>query len=290
MSILNNDVLVNAIRKDDDNALDHLLRHIDPNSTTKGGEPLLMLASAHGSHAAAKRLLAAGADVNMPSPAGETAIFWLEFRPDDLKMLDLLIKAGADLNQKTVFGETPLMRISRAAGTTPEMIRRMVASGADVNAEAPDGLTAVLAATCYGNTGVLDALLSAGARPNQSNPLALPPLVVAVEDGMRDKALRLIEAGANVNSSNPDNGQTPLMLAVAADDKALVRVLLDAEADVGAKDRLGNSALEIARQKSDGVMIELLESASEQGGAAQKPNASLSNDEIYQYEMEPPHG
>jgi ankyrin repeat protein len=58
-------------------------------------------------------------------------------------------------------------------------------------------------------------------------------------------AVLLIRHGANVNSANRD-GSTPLMAAVARGSDVIVTALLDAGAQVTAKDKTGQTALDIA--------------------------------------------
>lgn len=53
-----------------------------------------------------------------------------------------------------------------------------------------------------------------------------------VASGFRNALARLIEAGADIEAPNKYNGFTPLLTAVEYNDEALVRMLLDAGADV----------------------------------------------------------
>ena len=58
-------------------------------------------------------------------------------------------------------------------------------------------------------------------------------------------AVLLIRQGANVNSANRD-GSTPLMAAATRGSDVIVKALLDAGAQVTAKNKTGQTALDIA--------------------------------------------
>ena len=67
------------------------------------------------------------------------------------------------------------------------------------------------------------------------------PLVLAARDVKPDVLKVLIDAGADVNTAN-DNGVTALMNAARDEDIEKVRLLLHAGADVNAKDKEGETA------------------------------------------------
>ena len=71
-----------------------------------------------------KVLIAAGANVNIKSHDGETALM----RAPTAELTKLLIDAGADVNAKDVLGETALMK-----ARTAEETKLLIAAGADIN-------------------------------------------------------------------------------------------------------------------------------------------------------------
>lgn len=145
----------------------------------------------------------------------------------DVASAALLVDAGAALNDAAADGNTPLV-LATFSGHG-EVARLLLARGADANA-AGAGYTALHAAAMRGDVETTDALLAHRADPNarltRGSPVrrfasqwALPqtflgatPLFVAA--AYREAAVvgRLVAAGADVNASSA-SGLTPLLVA-----------------------------------------------------------------------------
>jgi ankyrin repeat protein len=89
----------------------------------------------------ARILLAAKAEVN---PKGPFLISPLMHALEDLEMVKLLIAHGADVNQKNFRGATALM--GAAVGKDVAVVKYLIEKGADVKARDQDGYTALMAA------------------------------------------------------------------------------------------------------------------------------------------------
>jgi ankyrin repeat protein len=89
----------------------------------------------------ARILLAAKAEVN---PKGRFYVSPLMHALHELEMVKLLIAHGADVNQKNVRGITALM--GAAVGTDAAVVKYLIEKGADVKARDEDGHTALMAA------------------------------------------------------------------------------------------------------------------------------------------------
>jgi hypothetical protein len=91
---------------------------------------------------------------------------------------------------------------------------------------------------------------------------SIPPLLQAAFDGEVETVRKLIAAGANVNLLFPD--ETPLMAAARhgydAEHKEIVRILLDAGANINATDQYGSSAVRLAQRKGLNDMVNYLTS------------------------------
>ncbi|MDE1977630.1 MAG: ankyrin repeat domain-containing protein, partial [Elusimicrobia bacterium] len=87
------------------------------------------------------------------------------------------------------------------AATTPGAVKLLAASGADVNAQADNGWTALMAAASQNAAGMVRALLSAGADPALKNAKSETAAAIARADGYAAVG-RTIEA-ASAAASKP---------------------------------------------------------------------------------------
>lgn len=100
-------------------------------------------------------------------------------------------------------------------------------------------------AVVQGNLDAIRQHVSAGSNLNAKEPTGgCTPLMVAALYGQARAANLLIEAGANINARN-NNGGTALHLAALFCRTRSVRLLLDKGADVTVKDIKGDTALDI---------------------------------------------
>lgn len=116
-------------------------------------------------------------------------------------------------------------------------VQRLITAGADVNAVAEGGWTALMKA-CY----------------NAEQDRGHPEVVKA-----------LIDAGANIEAPI-GYGVRPLMLAAGYGEAGVVEVLLQAGADVLAKNEGGYTALMMVKQKNYVDVINLLHEAEQLAG------------------------
>ena len=238
----------------------------DAEETDLGGYTALLFAARHGAVDAARRLLAAGANVDDTAPDGRGAL------------------------------------LLAAHGGHAGFVRFLLAAGANPNASAA-GYTALHAAVLQGDPGMVEALLAAGARPDAQvveatrvtrngqvlmigdHLLGATPFALAAKFAEGGIMRALLAAGAD-GVLPLRNGWTPLMLASGASwrygvwdrrDRALhrdfafqaehadeegtldaVRAALDAGGDVDAVDETGATALHHVADKGFGRVVELL--------------------------------
>ncbi|MGH7973504.1 MAG: ankyrin repeat domain-containing protein, partial [Limisphaerales bacterium] len=199
---------------------------VDVNSRDGDGNTLLMEAAVYGSTADLDFLLAHGANVNVANEAGHTAV--MRAMPD-LAKIKLLVEHGANLNAATVDGTTPLM-VAAGIRTDGEVVRYLIAKGADLRATDSFGSDAVMTASFWGADGNLKILLEAGASGKERRKIGGPPKqrAAGITSGVVDRALRALD------------GSTALMDAAEGGCEACVRLLLQRGAD--AKSRTGSGA------------------------------------------------
>ena len=274
----------------------------DPNAPlTPSGDTALMLAARTGKTDAVRLLIESRADVNAKENwGGTTALMWA-VAERHTEAARLLIAAGADVNARSHYVAaangrgfegrtpsaqrteekaeefasgwlTPLMFASRDGSL--ELCRILVGAGADVNAVAGDGKTALALAVFNGNYDVASFLVESKADVNKADAQRFTPLFWAVDRRNMETAPNfpwmvtidpmplirmLLDAGANPNAlvNNTPRGRmregsprivfaTALMRAAFAADLELVKLLLERGADPTIVSRDGETMVSAA--------------------------------------------
>jgi ankyrin repeat protein len=274
----------------------------DPNAPlTPARDTALMLAARTGKTDAIRLLLEAGADINAQEIwGGTTALMWA-VAEGHAEAARLLASAGADVNARSHYVAaangrgfegrtpsasrteekveefasgwlTPLMFAARDGGV--ELARILVGAGADVDAVAGDGKTALALAIFNGNYDVASFLVDHEADVNKADAQRFTPLFWAVDRRNMETAPNfpwmvttdpmplirtLLDAGANPNAlvnSTPRGRMregsprivfaTALMRAAFAADLELVKLLLERGADPAIVSRDGETMVSAA--------------------------------------------
>jgi ankyrin repeat protein len=147
----------------------------------------------------------------------------------DLTAVKALLKAGAnaDFRRESV-GDTPLMAAS-AKGHL-DVVRTLLAGGAQVNARSANGGTALLDAARPGHLTIVNVLLTAGADVNAGNTHRETALQAAAGGGHLRVVETLLAAGAKVNTRNRES-QNALSMAAGGGHLEVVKALVAAKAD-----------------------------------------------------------
>ncbi len=106
-----------------------------------------------------------------------------------------------------------------------------IAAGAEVNARAADGTTALVIAARADDIRNLDMLLKYGADPNLTSPGEGNALAAAARRGQLRSVIALVEHGARINEIAPGVG-TPLAASVRTGQYEVVKYLVEHGADV----------------------------------------------------------
>lgn len=176
------------------------------------GSTALMTAAQFGSAGTVKALLGAGADKEIKNKDGETALL-VAATSGRLEVVKLLIASGADINAKSTDGSTAL--IAAVAGGQPgvaQVVKALVDAGEPVDGVNNDGATALMFACQYDGIDVVRELIAAGANVNAKDSYELTPLLWAMSNGQStgiDVVKALIAAGADVNARG-SNGKDAL--------------------------------------------------------------------------------
>ena len=142
-------------------------------------------------------------------------------------------------------------------------VRALLDQGADVEAAAGDGGTALQWAVHEGRAELVELLLGAGADVTATNRYGVGPAALAAENGSASILGRLLDAGADPHATMP-GGETLLMTAARTGDADTVRVLLARGVDPNARENAkGQTALMWAAANNNAAAIHVL---AEQGG------------------------
>ncbi len=192
-----------------------------------------------------RRLLAAGADPNLPASRhyqrGQLTPFQLALKHGALETAELLLAQGVDLDQRNGDRKTALMLATEQAARDDDLtlLVWLLELGADPNAaEYEFQRTPLTLAAEYNRVGLIDYLVQAGAEVDRNYAL-----LTAVGRGRVEAARRLLELGADPNKMkrteiSPDwtSEEFPLMKAI--DNPAMVQLLLEHGAKVDVKVRV----------------------------------------------------
>ena len=251
-----NDAYYAAIRANDLARVQVLLKQgADANAKDARGVTPLMQAAIVGSPEAMKLLLDNGADPNASNTSGSTALM---FSVTDIAKVRLLVDRGANVNAASKFGRTPLL-LAALSDRSADIVRLLLAKGADVKATDGFKTTALIAAAAGDDTDTIRQLVDAGLDVNAMNFAGFTPLMTSASQGNLAAVKLLLAKGANVNVVSGDGSfqkvkvgvialgnWTALLLAVPAGPTELVKALLDAGASVNVKDVRGMTPLMLA--------------------------------------------
>ena len=251
-----------AVLEDDDRGvLEGIAAGASLNQVNTDGETPILVASRLGHERIVRILLDAGANADTrKAPLFATALYWAVVQGHTAIAL-LLIERGANVSIMTAERDSPLLAATRHNHT--DIALALLQAGARPNSVDRFGDTPLWNAIARGNRAVVRALLRAGADPNLAHEDdGRTPLLAAVDGGQRKIVKLLLNAGADPNRAD-EEGTTPLMVVENAE---IAQALLARGAQRGARNRAGQTALDIARQKGRGEIVRLLEEAA--GGEA----------------------
>ncbi|MYD15240.1 MAG: hypothetical protein F4X00_16725, partial [Gemmatimonadetes bacterium] len=234
----------------------------DPNDM-EWGPPLHLAARSTPDPAVIALLLSSGADANAPNWDGWTPLHAAAESNALAEVAGRLLDAGADPNARNREGVTPL-HLAAHQNENPDIVTTLVQAGADPNSRGPDGLTPLhmtWQATSAFAPGVVRELLRLGAAGLARDDLgrAADPTrcgywntAAFARIAVRADFARCLEQGADLfdRDDNPlnsrDGGYTVLHHATANEDASVIPFLVEAGADLEARNDRGLMPLHVA--------------------------------------------
>lgn len=240
----------------------------------------------------ARRMIAAGADVNAAYDEYENRSLLDVSYQGNLDLVKMLVEAGADVNLSDGSGVVPLVRAIVSWHETDEVVKYLIECGANVNAcegeswtpleaavheNASDivkillkaganpqifsekGEYSLVTAADWGYVDIVKMLLDAGANPNFSRSENCTPLIAACRWGHDEAAALLLQAGANPNVIDSDFGDSLLMQAAEDGNPKCVKLILGLGVDVNHRNHDGETALLYAvNRRLPHIVLDLL--------------------------------
>ena len=219
--------------------------------------------------AIANLLLEAGADVNQRGARDRTPLHAAAGSGDGTALARGLLERGADVDARDLLGRTPLHAATSSGWGDGDgrMVSLLAEAGADVNARSASGATPLHGAVRFGGPVIAERLLELGADPtlrDDSSRVADPLncenwntrafVTMAGADIVAACLASGAEPGAatgrlrGFHSAGMPGATTLHLASAAARDTAVITVLLEAGADLLARDEAGHQPLHRAAQ------------------------------------------
>ena len=261
----------------------YLQEEIDINSQEDFGSTALHAAANSGRKDIVEFLIGKGADVDPKDTWGLTPLYYAAIHNYE-DIANLLLAKGADVNAKDEDGTYTYTLLYYAIwDNSKDAVKLLISKGAKVNVKDGNGHTPLDFAIWDNNRDMVELLIDKGADVNAEDKDGYTPMYWATMEGNKDvvellttkgaapisaihlaaragdlaKVKSLIEAGAEVNAKDK-GGQTPLFAAALADNDDVAKFLIAKGADVNARDTNGWTPLHGASERGRKGGVELL--------------------------------
>ncbi|MFC1855687.1 ankyrin repeat domain-containing protein [Thermodesulfobacteriota bacterium] len=230
---------------------------MDPNSRDRSeGATVLMMMTKKGNTKVVKMLVDAGADVNAVNNSGDTALLTaVSANKNDI--VELLLKGGADTTLLNEKNETALHVAARTGNAV--IIKTLLDAGVDINMDAK-GITPIMLAGISGNDNAIKLFLD----KSKNDDVKLKGLSRALFNAVNVNSIKgvklFLDFGADPSAykGNEDKYRSPVISATVKDYNDIVKLLVDAGANVNHLDRYNESVLMIAFEKRKMVAAKII--------------------------------
>jgi ankyrin repeat protein len=255
-----------------------------PKAVAPSGITPLMAAAEEGHTDVCTMLLDAGADPNQQDTNGKTALMHLVENGRSKIDTNLMYSTGINVDEPIFSADTPAAIIRQWAEEGDAAIAQaLLAKNADLEVRDKQGYTALMKAATDSSPGVVQVLAEAGADINTMNTAGHNALMQVILNGRLPRAQRFVrqsqssliamkklsdlyatkESHAEYAKikSRTEKDNTEAIQTATAQDIAVIKVLLAASVDRNAKDKKGQTALQMAQATRHTDIINLLKQA-----------------------------
>jgi hypothetical protein len=165
---------------------------------------------------AARLLIEAGTDVNLPKIDNHQTALHIAAFGGSVEVAVLLIEAGADAEVRTTYGDTPLH--TATAADQANVAKLLIEAGANIEARNVLDFTPLFWAAGGNAVGAIELLVAEGVVMDAKRTAGFTALHYATNKDSVDAVRKLIQLGADVNGAphtEPVNPLTPLGYAIS---------------------------------------------------------------------------
>ncbi len=174
----------------------------------------------------------------------------------DKKLVELLLKKGAKLDIPDSEGRLPL-HIAIEAGKD-EIAKMLIEAGAKLEVLNNEKQTPLHLAAKTNNLEMVRTLTYLGAAVDIGDKSGWTPFHFAIDNKNLEMAKVLHQKGADVNRKEDIQGKTPLIIACLSGEEDLVRWLLDNDAKTNHRDKGGYMPLHVSAMKDFKNIVDML--------------------------------
>ncbi|GMH36867.1 hypothetical protein BSKO_04740 [Bryopsis sp. KO-2023] len=224
-------------------------------STGPTSADAFLTAASEGDLATVQTQISNGVNIETKGERERTALLNASFK-GHAEVVSLLLESGADMSAADNLGFTAV--ILAAYQGFGEVVKVLAAQGADLDAKSNEGVPAIFYAAERNHAGAVGVLLDGGADIKGFRRGGATALMIAAQEGNENVVMELISRGANVNVKNGVLKSAMHSAAQGPDNAEIIFALLDAGAEIDAKDRDGNIPLHYASLSGRKSNIEAL--------------------------------
>jgi ankyrin repeat protein len=202
-------------------------------------------------------------DIDAPDVNGRTPLLWAAWR-GDLLSVTLLLRYGADVNKTDTQSWTPLAKASKAGHLG--VVQCLLQAKASLTLATSQGFQSIHNAADNKVDGaeIVKELLARGADPNALSNSHGTPLHNAANRGSVETIECLLAAGSSIDALD-DDGDTPLMTSLLCWNEVAFKYLAKAGARLDIARKTGHSAIHVAVWGASIEVWDLLTSFAEAG-------------------------